>query len=86
MAELVETDFADYDETSRLVLIAKALKHHQPIRGPKTIKGALNVLEQAKGSPRLFGKFLAAADRYEREFADAIRSKYELEPGPYEGA
>ena len=54
--------------------------------GRKSIKGALNVLDKAKGSRRLFGKFLAAADKYEPAFAAGIRREYELPDGPYEGA
>jgi hypothetical protein len=86
IAELIKADFADYDEKARLVFIVKALKYHAPIHGPKSIKGALNVLEEAKGSPRLFSRFLEAADHYESALAAAIRHQYKLEPGPYEGA
>lgn len=86
LAELIETDFADYDENARLVFIVKALKYHYPIRGRSSVKGALNVLEKAKGSRRLFGRFLEAADKYEPEFAAAIRDHYRLQEGPYEGA
>jgi hypothetical protein len=86
LAELVKMDFADYDQAARLVLVIKGLKYHPPIHGPKSIKGALNVLDKAKGSPRLFGKFLAAADKYEPDFAAGIRHHYDLPDGPYEGA
>jgi hypothetical protein len=86
VAELAETDFADYDAGPRLVLVRKGLKYHAPIHGPKSIKGALNVLDKAKGSPRLFGKFLAAADKYESDFAAGIRHEYDLPEGPYQGA
>jgi hypothetical protein len=86
LAELIETGFADYDHGSRLVFVVKALKYHAPIHGRSSIKGALNVLEKAKGSPRLFGKFLAAADKYEHDFAAAIRAHYKLPEGPYQGA
>jgi hypothetical protein len=86
LAELTRTDFCDYDDGPRLVLIRKALKYHAPIRGAKSIKGALNVLDNVKGSPRLFGKFLAAADKYEDDFAAGIRREYELPDGAYQGA
>jgi hypothetical protein len=86
LTELIEADFCDYDDSARLVFIVKALKYHSPINGPKTIKGALNVLDKAKGSPRLFGRFLAAADRYEPHFAAAIRHQYALPEGAYQGA
>ena len=86
MRELCESDFADHDEDARLVLIVKALKHHPPIHGAASIKGAINVLDKAKGSPRLFSRFLAAADRYEQDFAAAIRHHYDLPEGPYQGA
>jgi hypothetical protein len=79
LQELVKTDFADYDEGARLVLIHKSLKHGNPIHGPKTIKGALNALDRAKGSRRLFDKFLAAAEKYEPAFARAIRHEYGLD-------
>jgi hypothetical protein len=79
IAELIASDFADYDEKARLVLICKALKYHQPIRGHATITGALNMLEKAKGSLRLFHRFLEAAEKYEPEFAAAIRRKYALD-------
>lgn len=78
MRELIDTDFADYDEEARLVLVVRALKYGPPIRGPKSTKGALNVLDKAKGSRRLFDRFLAAADRYEPDFAAEIRRYYGL--------
>ncbi len=86
LAALIEADFCDYDAGARLVLIRKALKYHSPIRGPKSIKGALNALLNVKGSSRLFGKFLAAADKYEPEFAAGIRHEYDLPEGAYQGA
>ncbi|MDR5728414.1 MAG: hypothetical protein RB191_13385 [Terriglobia bacterium] len=86
LAEIIGTDFADYDDGARLVFVCKGLKYHAPMHGRPTIKGALNVLEKAKGSSRLFGRFLEAADKYEPEFAAAIRSKYGLPEGPYQGA
>ncbi len=86
LADLITTDFADYDELARLVLVVKALKYHHAIHGQASIKGALNVLEKAKGSPRLFARFLAAAEKYEPDFGAAIRDYYKLEEGPYQGA
>src|SRR4051794_30578285 len=47
-AELRGSDFLDWDEAARLVFIVKALKHHPPIKGPASIKGALNVLDEAQ--------------------------------------
>lgn len=85
LVELAEAGFCEYDEPARLVLIRKALKYAHRIGGHASIQGALNILENAKGSPRLFGQFLAAADRYQGELAAAIRHKYELPEGPYEG-
>lgn len=86
MAELVESGFVEVDEAARLVLIVKALKYAPTIKGPPSITGALNALERATGSPRLFGRFLAAADDYQPDLAAAIRSRYGLVEGPYEGA
>jgi hypothetical protein len=86
LAELMTTGFADYDEPSRLVFVCKGLKYHAPIRGRSSIKGALNVLENAKGSHRLFARFLEAAEKYEPEFGAAIRKFYLLPEGPYQGA
>jgi hypothetical protein len=86
LAELRADDFVDVDEKARLVLIVKALKYQPPIHGPKSIQGAINALERAKGSPPLFGRFLAAADDYQPDFAAAIRSHYRLPEGAYEGA
>lgn len=85
LGELTATDFVDVDEPARLVLICKALKYCQTVKGPPSIKGAINALEKAKGSPRLFGRFLHAADAYQPALAAAIRAHYRLPEGPYEG-
>ena len=39
LTELIETDFADYDDGPRLVLVCKGLKYHPPIHGPKVDQG-----------------------------------------------
>ena len=80
--ELVSTDFCDVDEQARVVFIVKALKHQQ-IRGRFSIQGALNSLTHVNGSPRLFGRFLAAADTYQPELAAEIRRHYDLPKGAY---
>lgn len=83
-AELTAVDFAAWDEVARLVLIVKALKHAQKISGWSAIKGALTQLDEAKGNEELFGRFLAAADKYQPELAAAIRERYGLKEGPYQ--
>lgn len=86
LEELRAADFVDVDEAARLVLIVKALKYQPDIRGPASLKGALNALDRARGSHRLFGRFLDAADAYQPDLAAAIRLHYGLPEGPYEGA
>lgn len=76
--ELVATDFADYDEGPRVVLVVKGLKYHESMTNPRKWGGALTVLNQVQGSPRLFERFLAAADRYQPVFAARIRERYRL--------
>lgn len=86
LAELRADDFVDVDETPRLVLIVKALKYQPTISGPSSLRGAINAIERAKGSPRLFGRLLAAADDYQPDLAAAIRAHYHLPEGAYQGA
>lgn len=86
LGELRHSDFVDVDSQPRLVMIVKALKYQPAIRGASSLKGALNQLERAKGSPRLFGRFLDAADAYQPDLADTIRRHYGLPEGPYQGA
>jgi hypothetical protein len=86
MAELQATGFVDVDKAARLVFIVRALKYQPTIKGTPSLRGAINALERAKGSPRLFARFLAAADDYQPDLAHAIREHYDLPPGPYEGA
>lgn len=85
MDKLRAVDFCDYDDAARLLLLVKGLKY-QKIKGEPSIKGAIRALERTKGSDELFGRFLAAADAYQPEFADAIRKHYDLPEGPYRGA
>ena len=91
LKELTDTDFADVDEKARLVLIVKGLKYSPTLQygkkgmGP-TMRGALNSLDKAHGSPRLFARFLEAADDYQPDFADAIRAHYHLPKGAYQAA
>lgn len=85
LAELRADDFVDVDEIARLVLVVKALKYQPDIRGKASVKGALNALDRAKGSPRLFGRFLDAVDAYQPDLAAAIREHYNLPEGPYQG-
>lgn len=82
--ELVATDFVDVDEPARLVLIVKALKYRPDVRGPGATKGALNGLEKATGSPRLFGRFLDGADAYQPDLAAEVRRHYGLPEGAYQ--
>lgn len=69
--------FADYDQGAEVVFIERALKYNPP-RGVKSIAGAVSVLDSTHGSPALFDRFLAAADKYAPDFADAIRERYEI--------
>lgn len=69
--------FAEYDPFAEVVFINKALKYHPP-KGIKSIRGALKVLDGVHDAPVLFGRFVAAADRYAPEFAEAIRRRYEM--------
>lgn len=75
---LVSDDFVDVDERARLVLIVKALKHAHPIKGAPSLRGALNALARANGSPRLFARFIHAADQYQPDLAAAIRGHYSI--------
>lgn len=75
LVELVDAEFASYDDKAQVAFIAKALKFHPP-RGVKSIKGAINVLDSTMDAPTLFGRFLDAADRYAPLFAAAIRERY----------
>jgi hypothetical protein len=86
LAELIADDFADVDEAPRVVFIVRALKYANTIKGAPAIKGALNVLAKVNGSPRLFGRFLEAADRYQPLLAAEIRALYSIPEGPYQGA
>ena len=79
MAEVIAEDFAQYDPRAEVVFVCKALKY-QPPKGPKSIPGAVNALDQIKGSPRLFWAFLGAAEHYAPEFAAAIRTRYGIDP------
>lgn len=84
LEELTDTDFVDVDQGARLVFIVKGLKYQPDIRGAASLKGALNSLSKANGSPRLFARLLEAADAYQPDFAAAIRSHYGLPEGLYE--
>jgi hypothetical protein len=86
MAELQADDFVDVDEAARLVLIVKALKYQPHIGGNPSLRGAINALEKTQGSPRLFARFLTAADDYQPDLAAAIREHYGLPEGPYQGS
>lgn len=85
-AELTGSDFADVDRDARLVFVVKALKYTAQIKGPKSITGAINALEKSQGSPRLFARFLLAADHYQPDFAAEIRAHYKLPDGDYAAA
>jgi hypothetical protein len=78
LALLIEDDFVDYDETARIVFVVRALKNHGPMRQERIINAAIKQLAHTQGSPRLFIRFLAAAERYKPEFAAAIRAHYGL--------
>ena len=84
LAELTATDFVDVDQDARLVLIVKGLKYAPHIAGRAPTKGALNSLEKAQGSPRLFARVLEGADAYQPDFAGEIRRHYGLPEGPYQ--
>jgi hypothetical protein len=92
--ELIRTDFADYDEGPRVVLIVKGLKYHpsgfesvkRPTEGNvRAIKGALKALDGVQGSARLFARFHVSAVRYQPALARAISAHYRIalpEAGP----
>lgn len=79
--ELISTDFCDVDEDARAVLIVKRLKY-QKVSGEKSIRGAINALELVNGSPRLFDRFLSAADKYAPDLSAAIRRHYGIPEAP----
>jgi hypothetical protein len=90
MAEVVASGFALYDPRAEVVFVCKALKYQAP-KGTKSIPGAVNALDQIKGSPRLFWAFLGAAEHYAPDFAAAVRSRYGIDSdwrngSPIEGA
>lgn len=75
--ELIATDFADYDEGPRVMLIVKGLKYHPSgFANRKHVTGALRQVGQVHGSPRLFGRFHSAAARWQPQLADAISAHY----------
>lgn len=73
--ELATAGFAHYDEAAEVVFVARALKYHAPT-GIKSVRGAIAALDSVQDAPDLFGRFLASADHYAPEFADAIRHRY----------
>jgi hypothetical protein len=79
LAELVEADFADYDDEAEVVFIARALKYHPPA-GPAQIKGAVKRVAETQKSPRLFARLLASAEQRAPDFHTALRAHWNLTP------
>ena len=76
MTELCKAGFCEYDETSKVVLIAKALDYYQP-KSEKQLKGALNDLSSIPETG-LQARFLAEAEHRAPDLYKALSNGTEL--------